>query len=382
MAITIPRNLLISGKISRLVFLTTIKFLILPDYGHFLIPAFQTITDPARIDALSDKARPNPDMPHRFLFLLLCLFCLTGNPVMAAENSRIRLGVLAFGTVNWELTALQQARLLDPRLLQIQKLASPQAGKIALQSGSVDMIVSDWIWVSRQRNAGSDFTFYPYSTTAGALVVPAGSPIQGVQDLQKIRLGIAGGELDKNWLLLQALAARKYRLDLNQSLEKVYGAPPLLNQQLLQGRVDAVINYWHYAARLEAQGYRQIIDGHGILGELGIPVKVPTLGYVFEAGWGETHRQALRQFFQATRQARDLLCTSDSAWQQIQPLVKADDPDTRKLLRHRYCAGRISSWGAAEQKAAGEIYRLLKTHSGGRLTGAAAGLSPGTFWEQ
>lgn len=318
----------------------------------------------------------------RFRLLCFCFFWLAANPVTAADNTRIRLGVLAFGTVNWELTTLQQARLLDPQRLQIQKLASPQAGKIALQSGSVDMIVSDWIWVSRQRSAGLDFTFYPYSTTAGALVVPADSPIQGLQDLQKIRLGIAGGELDKNWLLLQALAAKKYRLDLNQSLEKVYGAPPLLNQQLLQGRVDAVINYWHYAARLEAQGYRQIIDGQGILRELGIPVKIPTLGYVFKSGWGETHRQALRQFFQAARQARDLLCTSDSAWQQIQPLLKAGDSGTEKLLRRRYCAGRITSWGAAGQKAAGEIYRLLKTHSGGRLTGSAAGISPGTFWKQ
>ncbi len=313
---------------------------------------------------------------------LLCLFWLAASPVLATENTQIRLGVLAFGTVNWELTALQHARLLDPETLQlqIQLLASPQAGKIALQSGAVDMIVSDWIWVSRQRAAGTDFTFYPYSTTAGALLVPADSAIQGLQDLQNIKLGIAGGELDKNWLLLQALAAKKYRLDLNQSLEKVYAAPPLLNQQLLQGRVDAIINYWHYAARLEAQGYRRIIDGQGILKELGIPVKVPTLGYVFNRGWGEAHQPALQQFFLATRQARDQLCTSDSAWRQIDSLVKAGNPETRKILRQRYCAGRIASWGAAEQKAAGEIFVLLKNSSAGRLTGDAKDISPGTFW--
>ncbi len=313
---------------------------------------------------------------------LLCFFWLAASPLLATEDTQIRLGVLAFGTVNWELTALHQAKLLDTESLQlqIQPLASPQAGKIALQSGAVDMIVSDWIWVSRQRAAGADFTFFPYSTTAGALLVPADSTIQGIQDLQHIKLGIAGGELDKNWLLLQALAAKKYRLNLDQTLEKVYAAPPLLNQQLLQGRVDAIINYWHYAARLEARGYRRIIDGQGILGELGIPVKVPTLGYVFKRGWGEAHRKALQQFFQATRQARDLLCTSDSAWWQIDLLVKAGNPETRKILRQRYCAGRIASWGAAEQKAAGEIFLLLKTYSAGRITGDAKAISPGTFW--
>lgn len=313
---------------------------------------------------------------------ILCFFWLAAGPAQASENTRIRLGVLAFGTVNWELTTLQQARLLDAETLQlqIQPLASPQAGKIALQSGSVDMIVSDWIWVSRQRAAGADFTFYPYSTTAGALLVPADSSIQGLQDLQNTRLGIAGGELDKNWLLLQALAAKKYHLDLNRSLEKVYAAPPLLNQQLLQGRVDAIINYWHYAARLEAQGYRRIIDGQSILRELGIPVKVPTLGYVFKRDWGEAHHAALQQFFQVTRQARDLLCTSDSAWRQIDTLVKAGNPETSKILRRRYCAGRIASWGAEEEKAAGEIFQLLKNSSAGRLTGDAKNISPGTFW--
>ena len=90
------------------------------------------------------------------------------------------------------------------------------------------------------------------------------SPIHSIKDLKGKRLGIAGGELDKNWLLLQALAQKEH-LDLNASVEKTFGAPPLINEQIKQNRVDAVLNYWHFAARLEAQGYRQIIDGRGIL---------------------------------------------------------------------------------------------------------------------
>jgi NitT/TauT family transport system substrate-binding protein len=152
-----------------------------------------------------------------------------------AEKTKIRIGVLAFGTVDWELSAIQN----DPATasadfqLDIQRLANPEAGKIALQSGSVDMIVSDWIWVSKLRATGSDFTFYPYSTTSGALVVADASPIRTLKDLKGKRLGIAGGELDKNWLLLQALA-KKDQLDLNSDVDKVFGAPPLLNEQIRQ----------------------------------------------------------------------------------------------------------------------------------------------------
>ncbi|MCK5924677.1 MAG: ABC transporter substrate-binding protein, partial [Methylococcales bacterium] len=105
--------------------------------------------------------------------------------IFSAEKVQIRLGVLVFGTVNWELNALKNEALLETAkfTLSIQKLANPQAGKIALQSGSVDMIVSDWIWVSKLRTQGEDFTFFPYSTTAGALMVPDQSPLKTIQDL-------------------------------------------------------------------------------------------------------------------------------------------------------------------------------------------------------
>jgi len=85
----------------------------------------------------------------------------------ASEKTTIRLGVLAYGTVNWELTAMQQAQVMETEhyRLQVMKMANPQAGKIALQSGAVDMIVADWIWVSYQRSQGKAYTFYPYSNT-------------------------------------------------------------------------------------------------------------------------------------------------------------------------------------------------------------------------
>ena len=134
---------------------------------------------------------------------------MSGNS-FAAEKTTIRIGVQASGTLEWELQALQdnpQVKSADFEL-QIQPVANAEAGKIALQSGAVDMIVSDWIWVSSLRATGADFTFYPYSNTSGALVVAENSPIHSIAELKGKRLGIAGGELDKNWLLLQALAQK------------------------------------------------------------------------------------------------------------------------------------------------------------------------------
>lgn len=318
-------------------------------------------------------------MKFNVFFTSLCLLVACNG--FAAEKTVIRIGAQAFGTVDWELSALQddpQTKSADFQL-ELHNVANAEAGKIALQSGAVDMIVSDWIWVSRLRASGADFAFYPYSDTSGALLVPEKSAIHSIQDLKGKRLAIAGGELDKNWLLLQALAQQE-KFDLNGSVEKVFGAPPLINEQLKQNHVDAALNYWHFAARLEGQGYRQIIDGKGILKALGFTENVPALGYVFNKKWADSHKQAVNSFFKASQQAKNRLCTSDSAWQKIIPLTKADDLSTQTKLRQRYCEGSIEQWGDKEQQAAGRIYTLLRTLSNNQLTGPSETLQPGTFW--
>ncbi|RLA20727.1 MAG: ABC transporter substrate-binding protein, partial [Gammaproteobacteria bacterium] len=180
-------------------------------------------------------------MKHNLRGLFLATICLLTLPAQASAE-KMRIAALAYGTANWELETIQQAGIakklgLD---LEITKVASPQAGKIALQADSADLIISDWIWVSRQRFNNINFTFAPYSSTHGALLVPANSAIHSLKDLSGKKLGIAGGGLDKNWILLRALAVQKLDLDLDNSVDKVFGAPPLLNQQLIQGRLDAL----------------------------------------------------------------------------------------------------------------------------------------------
>ncbi len=295
----------------------------------------------------------------------------------ATEKTPIRIGVQTTGTVTWELAVLQT--LETDFDVVVKEVANPDAGKAALQSGEVDMIVSDWLWVTRLRASGEDYTFYPYSSTSGALVVPKDSPIYNIKDLLGKRLGIAGGELDKNWLLLQALGKQQH-LDLDASVEKTMAAPALLSEKLRQNRLDAVLTYWHFAARLEAEGYRQLIDGKGMLNALGISGNEPALGYVFKQSWASTHKLAVNHFLTANLQAKKQLCASDEAWQKVSPLTGTDNPATQNNLRQHYCAGNISHWGEHEQQAIGHIYTLLRTLSDHQLTSLSEHLPDGTFW--
>ena len=123
---------------------------------------------------------------------------------MAARASvKVRVGVLKFGTVNWELDAMKRNGIDAKHGVDVEIIpfAGEDATGIALQGGSVDMIVTDWLWVSRQRAEGGSYVFAPYSTSVGAIMVPGDSPVQTLADLKGRTLGVAGGPLDKNWLL-------------------------------------------------------------------------------------------------------------------------------------------------------------------------------------
>ena len=156
------------------------------------------------------------------------------SPAFALE--KVRVGVLEFGTVSWEMDTVQQHKLAEKVgvELEVVPLASADASTVALQGGAVDVIVSDWVWVNRQRAAGQDYTLFPYSYSLGSVMVKADSPINSLAELKGKKLGIAGGANDKSWLLLRAYA-KKQGLDLANDANVQFAAPPLLNELLGKG---------------------------------------------------------------------------------------------------------------------------------------------------
>ena len=316
------------------------------------------------------------------LLIPSCLLMLLATVTADTDQNTIKVGALAFGTLNWELAVIKSKRLDAAHQLQIEttELASPEAGRIGLQGHSIDLIVSDWIWVARQRLQGQDFTFSPFSSSHGALMVPKDSSIHGIADLTGKRLGVAGGGMDKNWLLLKAMGKKTSSLDLEKSAIVSFGAPPLLNQSLLQGQLDAVLTYWNYAAKLEAQGYRQVLDGQAIQSALGIETDVPALGYVFHEDWAKSHTKALDGFLQATREARKEICESDNVWHEVSSLTQETDVRIQAALRKHYCEGQATTLGDKERKSAQAIFQRIEPLSGKPSTDETSILPAGVFW--
>lgn len=312
------------------------------------------------------------------------LIAWLADPVQAVAetDTPIRLGVLPFGTLNWEVHTARAEGLDHTHQVAIETitLANPEAGKIALLGRKVDMIVSDWIWVATQREQHRDWQFHPYSTAQGALMVPADSPIRQLSDLAGRKLGVAGGGLDKNWLLLRALVRKTTGQALEHITTPVFAAPPLLNQQISQGRLDAVLNYWNFSAKLEGQGYRTLLDGAAVLQGLGFSASVPSLGYVFSEAWAKREPGGIAGLFDALKEARDKLCKSDESWNRIGFLIEETDPRLQHSLRTRYCAGRVQQFGEAEKKAMESLYVLLRQPEADKATGSSPVLPTGIFW--
>jgi NitT/TauT family transport system substrate-binding protein len=312
--------------------------------------------------------------------LVLAALLWLGSSIAHAADT-LRIAAQKTGTLAWELEIIR-AHGLDRQAdlnLDVTELASTEAGQIALKGGSADLILSDWLWVARERVLGDDLVFYPYSSTLGAVMVPDGSPIKELGDLKGKRLGVAGGPLDKSWLLLQALAQRS-GLDLKTQASISYGAPPLLSAMLLQGKTDATLTFWNFCARLEAGGMRRAINMADVMKQLGAAGPVPMVGYVFHGGWAERHRALLDRFFAVTQQAKKILADSPAEWQRLGPRIGASDQAALDVYRRRYAEGLPTRPLVDEIADAQALYKVLARIGGPDLVGPAQQLAPGTFY--
>ncbi|MEE9319155.1 MAG: ABC transporter substrate-binding protein [Granulosicoccus sp.] len=320
-------------------------------------------------------------MYRKFLIATVALLAMSSATLSLAAET-VRVGVLKFGTVNWELKSMIHNGLdtANDIKVEIVPYAGGDATRIALLGGEVDIIVSDWLWVSRQRAEGAAFTFAPYSSSVGAVMVPGDSDMQSLADMKGKKIGVVGGPLDKSWLLLQGMARKLHDLDLAASNDVVFGAPPLLAEKTRDGELDAVLNYWHFCARLEADGFRRLVSAEDAANELGASGAVSAIGYVFDETWANDN-PAAAAFVKASRETKMLLNESDEEWLRLaESGAIKDGPEALMVLRDRFRQGIPARPLKDEIGDAQVIYQLLEQLGGKKLVGDSEALVDGTYW--
>src|SRR6266567_90320 len=277
--------------------------------------------------------------------LLLVLPWLVAVPAGAEPLPVVRIGVLKFGTVNWELDVIARHGLDRAHgfALEPTELAGKDGAAVALQGGAAD--------------------------------------------LKGRKIGIAGGPVDKSWLVLRAYAKKTAGLDLTRDAEPLFAAPPLLNEILKRADIPAAINFWQYNARLPEPDYFELVRVEDMLPALGVPPQTPLLGWVFSEAWAAKYPAVVRGFLAAAKAARETLAASPDEWQSIAPLVHADDAPMLGRLRQAYRRGISDAEADARASdpadAAGAAQRLLEllTVFGGIDEAPPGGRVPrGTFF--
>jgi NitT/TauT family transport system substrate-binding protein len=288
-----------------------------------------------------------------------------------AAASALRVSSLRFGSLSWLLDTIRH-RHIDVKSaidIDVVEVATAQAGPIALLAGDVEVIVSDWLWALRQRSDGEDLLFAPYSAALGVLMVPAGSPARTLADLKGKRLGVAGGPIDKSWLLLRAYSRRTIGQDIAEVADPVFAAAPLLTEESRHGRLDAVLNFWTYAARLQGSGFVPLLDVAGMLKSLGIEPTPTLVGFVFRERTLKAKPAALGAFFRAVAEGNAVLARSDAAWERLRPLVRPANDAELAAIRSFYRAGIPEPWGEAETRSAAQLLDVLAASGGSELIG-------------
>ena len=294
----------------------------------------------------------------------------------------MRLGIQKTGTASWEI-ALIKARGLDKAAdldIETTELASTEAAKVALEGGAADMVVGDWLWVARERGLGDKLLFTPYSSALGAVMTPKDSPVHTLADLAGRSIGVAGGPVDKSWLLLRA-AALGAGLDLTKQARPSYGAPPLIAEKLAQGETDTALEFWNFSADLEERGFRRAIEMADVEKALGASGPVAMTGYVFSEFFAASHKDVLKRFFAAAAEARKILAQDPSAWAPIKARLNLKDDQALEVYRQRYLDGVPKRTVAEEAADARVLYRRLAEIGGKELIGEAKELDAGLFYD-
>lgn len=305
----------------------------------------------------------------------------TAATAWAASETSVLLGTLQFGTVQWVADVILRNHLDAQHgfVLQTLKLANTEAGRIALMASSADIIVSDWTMAATQRAAGDKLCFAPFSSAVGGVMIPQDSAADTLRNLTGRTLGVAGGPLDKSWLIVRS-AGKAQGVDLESACRIVYGASPLLAAKLQQGELDAALTYWNIGARLEAAGFRQMLSVADCARDLGLPRRLGLLGFVFHEDWANQNRQLIDGFLAAAADAERRLADADAEWQAVRPLMDAANEAVFAILKRRFIEAIGHPPAEEEERTAERLLAILNQTGGPQAADGLTTLPEGVFW--
>jgi NitT/TauT family transport system substrate-binding protein len=256
----------------------------------------------------------------------------------------LRFAVIGSGGQTEVPYAIQQAGL-DRKYginVEIIDFAAPGQQYTMFRSGAADISSGNFVDLLRQRKGGSAIqAIHGFQAYNNMFVVKPNSPIKDFADLKGKRIGTFGTTF-LDWLIARAAGKKAYNVDLQTDASLVSGAPPLLNQYLARGEVDAMLQFSSLTLAPIAQGeQRMLIDMPTLMKAAGLRSDLFYLQWMVTEKWAKANPDAVGRLRAMLNEAYAVLKRDDGLWPTLAQRINITDPAI--VAAYRDLARRIDN---------------------------------------
>jgi len=250
------------------------------------------------------------------------------------DGGTVRIMISPAGTMGLPTAVIKKLNL-DKKYgfnLEVVSYSDQKSATAAIQSGSAEMVVFDWLATARLKASGTPVVgIAPFMTYVNSVVVPRESKLNTLADLKGKRVGIYH-KTGFDWIIMQAAAEKINKLDISKDVEVREGAMPLMRGLMEKGDLDATQMWNSLAPDMLASGkYRTMVTIRQLTQQMGLPT-VPFLVYGMREDYARQHPQNAKAFTAAYRDAVDVLMTTEEIWAEQGARLKLS-PEAQTIFR-------------------------------------------------
>jgi NitT/TauT family transport system substrate-binding protein len=211
--------------------------------------------------------------------------------------------------------------------LEVIDFTAPGQQYPMFRADAIDVAAGNFVDLLRQRKAGVGLrAFHGFQGYSNLIVTRPDSPIKTFKDLKGKKVGQFGTTF-LDWLIIRAAGKKAYNLDLATDAELVGGAPPLLNQFLAKGDVDATLQFSSLTLGPIAQGQQRVVsEMSDLMRAAGFDPRSFYVQWHVTDKWTGAHPGAIDKVKAMLTDAYAKLKSDDSVWPALAEKIHITDP--------------------------------------------------------
>jgi NitT/TauT family transport system substrate-binding protein len=211
--------------------------------------------------------------------------------------------------------------------LEVIDFTAPGQQYPMFRADAIDVAAGNFVDLLRQRKAGVGLrAFHGFQGYSNLIVTKPDSSIKTFNDLKGKKVGQFGTTF-LDWLIIRAAGKKAYNLDLATDAELVGGAPPLLNQFLAKGDVDATLQFSSLTLGPIAQGQQRVVSElTDLMQAAGFNPRSFYVQWHVTDKWTAAHPGAIVKVKGMLTDAYSKLKSDDSVWPPLADKIRITDP--------------------------------------------------------